>query len=684
MAIQVKHGRARSYVDLAELEESLRTDIARLSPDELEAFRLLVGELTLGTVEPGERLLDAATSVVWRSPPVDMETFIRDPYFLGNTCDNLYPQLLEDLKELFEGDYNEAIFCGSIGYGKTYAASIGMCRLLYELSCMRDPQKAFGLAPGSLIALANMSVNETLAKKVVLENIGSKIKPSPYFQQHFPFEDTQKEFRFPNHVWLVARATTDTSVLGLNIISAILDETNFMYRNAGKQSSSGDRYGVIDQAETLYNSIKRRMKSRFQSGGKLPGILFIVSSKQTSDDFTSRRINAGLTDPHVFVRDYALWEVKPAGHYSSDTFWVLCGNENIPSKVLDPGEEERYKGDKCPDNCVLLEVPSDFRQDFTASLESAIRDIAGIATVAISPFIQRREKIQSAVDVSRFHPFSVTDYNPHSGGKWIWEAMVKDYEERDSSGIVRKVSRPILNPRARRHVHIDPSLRKDAAGFCMSHMAGVKAVVRRAEDGREFVERAPIYVVDVILRIVPPVGGELLLSDFRHLIYELTSRGYPITDVTLDSYQSADTIQQLHKKGYSAEVLSVDISPEPYDELKLALYEDRITYYEYPTLIRELQSIQEENKGHRRKIDHPVRGSKDCSDALAGTVYSLLKKVHSEPLPLLQGSLVNEGIWMPEQAQTLHKPVAEVTPHNMNLPPLFIGSQGGSGWGNDF
>lgn len=360
---------------------------------------------------------------------------------------------------------------------------------------------------------------------------------------------------------------------------------------------------AVTKAAGLYAQLRRRMKSRFERHGKLPGIMFIVSSKNTNEDFTAQRIlaSASAKDPSVFVRDRSLWEVKPEV-YSEKRFQVLCGNEAIPSKILTEEESEKYK-DSPPEGVIIIDVPVDFRPDFEADLEGAIRDLAGISTVAIHPYIQQREKILAAVDTQRVHPFSTESYDMTQGGQFLWGALVMP--SRSGSAFA---TQPILNPKAPRNIHIDTSLRKDATGFAMSHVAGYTHVERRGRDGATYLERAPLYVCDLLLRIVPPVGREIILADIRHLVYELAERGFPIGMVTLDSHQSQDSIQQLNARGFNTVLLSVDTRPEPYDTLKTALYEGRVSYYKYEPLLTELRQLEEHWTGRVRKIDHPKAG----------------------------------------------------------------------------
>ena len=1058
----------------------------------------------------------------------------------------------------------------SIGYGKTHLATIGVCRVLYEMSCLKSPHKTFGLAKGSNIAIVCTSVNEALAVKVAFEGIATKLQESLYFQKVFPFEDTKKEMRFPEGIWVAARASTDTSALGLNAIGGLMDEclhpdsmvlladgteskisdlaplkhvvvatfdfaanepvsalahikestpqicyevklsngqvlraswnhpvavqerdglkfisvcdlqegaevvthapvearprkgstqqeivgsyspaadrqeshlpdlrgdgtkredgttvtlgvegsgivgsgsdgrdlslrelcaalplagegqtdvarlqsadegwqsaymrskagellgkpardnqnrrrsellqgarlgvralgrtlsvakvlsktqvgvcptydvsvpgyevfiadgtlvhnTNFLPKT-GKNSSAG----VTDRADTLYNLIKGRMKSRFTKQGKLPGMLFVVSSKKTTDDFTERLVKEAREkqDPTVFVRDYAMWETRPADMYLPTKFWVLCGNESLPSKVLTDQEYADIDQSKLPEDVTLVHVPDDFRSDFDRDLErcltrdteialldgtsakiadlvgrenfwvysygadgrmypgkghsarltqknapilevtldtgtkirctanhpfmlrngsycaagdltdgtslmpiyrrlssggyeliksnvegkdwvathriiareahnngvklpknrvvhhkdtdrrnntpdnlvlltveehtaihtsrlpmtlhkpevwakaaesrrikaetdpaykerltqqlkdsgyagsdankarnkealaaralktchtrwkhpgelascpiclkkespfnhkvvsvvpcgfedvyditvdtyhnfaltagvvvhNSIRDIAGISTVSVNPFINRREKLLEAVHPSLRHPFSTLVYDASKGGRFLWENMIERTVERGMGDTPFPVERPILNPRAQRHIHIDASLRQDKTGFAMVHIGGWKNVARRSEDGREFLERAPIYVVDLVLQIVPPPGDEIILADLHHLVYDLSAHGYTITSVSMDSYQSAGSLQEFNRRGFNATLQSADKTMAPYENLKTAFYENRINMYNYPPLIKELEQLEKHYNNGRVKVDHPPSG----------------------------------------------------------------------------
>lgn len=526
--------------------------------------------------------------------------------------------------------------------GKSFAASIGVCRVLYEISCLRDPHAAYHIAQHTPIHIVCMSVTEDLAIKVAFDYIIEKIRASPYFTEKFPFRDGKKEFAFPNKITLAARATTDTSALGLNVIGVFLDESDFIKKPGKARQAAGE----MDTAEKIYNKLRRRIKSRFARNGQLPGMMFVVSSKGRTDDFSARHIQRSLNDPSLFVQDKSLWDVK-RDSYAKETFAVFVGNESMPSKILEKAEEVEFRAiAKANDTCVVIDVPENFRTDFERDLEDSIRDLAGIATVTVAPFIQRRERIQGAADYAEAnglkHAFlrngdPVYDYVPGQGGEIHWPSLVEPARRALPGGGYEDYERPLLSARAPRHVHIDPSLTGDSTGFAMGHVVGWKEVIRRDSKRQEYAERAPVILVDFLLRIVPPRGDEIMMGDVRELVYQFSAHGYRIPKVTMDRFQSADGLQQLRAKGYDAEVLSVDLKLDPYEMLKTALYEGRLIFYGHPMVLKELRLLEKNHQTGR--IDHPVGGSKDVADALAGIVYTLTTAplASDDPLPLLRG-----------------------------------------------
>jgi len=639
MAIKDLGGRLHSEQTPEELSGLLRKEFASLSREEQKAALLCLREmddpafreLEESGETPPTRIMDVLQDSEYKRKPVDIETFVRDPYYLGKTCDVLFPKLLKDLEELFSGGYREAIMTGAIGTGKTFFASIAVCRVLYELSCMRDPHRSFGIGQGTNISFVALSVSEPLAIKVVFENIANKIEASQYFKDHFECKPTKKELLFPGNIWVAARAATDSAVLGLNIFGAIVDESNFLAPM--RKKNAPNKADVEDRAEFLYSQLLRRMKSRFQRHGKLPGMMIIVSSKKTHEDFTAKRIRQSKDDPTVFVRDYAVWHVKE-GVFSDKKFHVLVGNDTTPSKILGPEEVDIVQA-KIQDGMVIVEVPVDFRRDFEEDLDGAIRDIAGVATVSISPFIQQRDRILNCIDESRDHPFSVEEWVQTEGGGINWTKLAHQVEIRD--GAEKGVTwQPKHHPGLSRHIHIDPSLNTDSTGIAVGCVLGYKQIRRRnKETQEEYVEPAPIIWVDFLLKVNPPIGGEIDHGMIRGIVYQFQKHGFHIGLITMDQFNSAASLQKFASKGMTAERMSVDKPMDAYDTLKSAIYEERVYFYKYEPLLRELRALQKDNI--KNKVDHPRGKTKDVSDALAGIVYTLSTRYHGPPMGIVKG-----------------------------------------------
>jgi len=582
---------------------------------------------------PGQEMeiLQELMSYTYDHIPVPMREFVESEEYLGMKG-QVYPRLLDDLEELFDSKkYNEAVLTGGIGWGKSTFAEIALVRMVYEVSCLKNPQKMYGLADGSVIAFVNVSVNLAQARNVVFTGVKNKINNSHYFKTKVPYDANLKtEIRFPKNIWITPAASNESGVIGLNVFGGVLDEVNFMaIVENSKQAIDG---GTYDQATQLHNAMIRRMKSRFLRKGKLPGILLSISSSKYPDDFTERRIKEAIEngEEDVFIRRYSQWATKPADRYSGRTFQVCLGDALNRPHIIENEEQLKEAKEK---NLKIIDVPEEYYRDFKVDIDMAIRDIAGYPTLTIKPFITNREKIYEALargerELGLRHPFSREVTTLQDGGALLVEYMWK-----------QDFSKPHF-------VHADLALNGDGCGFAIAYIKGYREVVRRNSEGDLYKEVAPEIVVPFAIRIVAPPNGEVQIGDVRALIFELLSLGVNIRKVTFDQFQSADSIQQLQRRGIESENLSVDSKLDPYNAFKDALYEDRLYFYNYRPAIEEATRLEKNEKTN--KVDHPPSGSKDVTDAIAGAVY------HCVTYPMYNNVLPRHG--------QVHHAVEEKTP----------------------
>jgi hypothetical protein len=526
----------------------------------------------------------------------------------------------------------------SIGWGKSFFASCGLAYIIYQMSCLRDPQQVYGLAPGSTIIIALLSMTREVARRVPLTELHSKLDQSPYFKDKFPFKfaSTMYEIRLGKRITVVAGSTT-SAVIGGNVFAAFIDEASFM-----GDTKTVDRSGRViaqDKGAIMHSSIIRRMKSRFQKVGKLPGVLFTVSSKERPVAFVEKRIEEvkRVEDTSVFVREYSTWEVKPVENFSQESFQVAVGNDRARS-ILDPTPEQiAWYADR---GMRVIEIPMDYKPEFESDLEGSLRDVAGVATEAVSPFIHRIEKITEACHPGLPQAVNNEEWTAGTLLEFDWNVACEKFTRRLPGGYSEEGWRPRRHPDAVRFAHIDPALSGDSAGICIAHVSHWTEVTRKDQVGQEYTELSPVIETDLLLSVRPPPGDEIFLGDLRSIIYQFAEHGFTIALCSLDRYQSADTMQQLRQRGIDSELTSVDRTPEPYEMTKTAIYEGRIHLQANAKLLTELQQLQRVPKGGGYKIDHPKMGSKDVADALAGVCYNLFTKLPGRPMAPMMSSAI--------------------------------------------
>ncbi len=580
--------------------------VARMSPKAREFFRGEIGGRVLATPETMPEIPVRLSNADYFWQPVDIRTFVEDPKYLGSVLrGNIYGKVLDDLIELFDDDYSEVLLTGAIGWGKTTMAEVGICYDIYRVSCLRSPADAYGMLPGSNLAFINVSVNKSQATKILFGGLGNLIRNSPYFKEKFPFApNITSELRFPRGVFAYPVAASEQALLGEGVFSAAFDEMNFYaVVEKSKQHPEG---GLYDQALQLYTKMSRRIKSRMNKRGMLPGHLWMVSSARYPNDFTERKAVEALTDKTIFVRQYSAWETKPRSDFMAETFEVEVGDVTRRSRLLDGTETDVNRSR-------VITVPMDYRAEFEKDPDESVRDFGGVPVLSIRPFIGRRDMITEMMQKGQAaglrHPFTnftvtLQDEHDHLLPEHFDWIVDRDGKKRINDGPY--------------YAHIDLAKVNDAAGFAVAHIVGSRQVSRGFGREKKF-ETRPLIRVDLALEIVAPPRGEIRISSVRELLYKLRDMGLQFQTVSYDSWGSEESIQILKSEGFSAENLSVDKDSAPYESVKEAIYDGRLLCYDHPRLAMQLATVRKEDK--TGKIDHPPHGQKDICDAVAGAVW---------------------------------------------------------------
>lgn len=531
--------------------------------------------------------------------PASIVEFLGEDYL--NIAKGVRPGVRAELIHLFGEEVNGhrianvrwAMFTGAIGIGKTTMASIVIPYMVHWVLCLKDPQDFYELLPGSRIAFMQMSTSEDQAKETLFGDIKARIEHSPWFQNNYQYDPNFKnQLRFPKEVWVLPGSSKETSFEGYNILGGILDEAD------SHQITKEKNY-----AEVGWDTINGRIDSRFQDRG----FLLTVGQMKKANGFAAAKYKELNDDPeNAHTVRMTIWESLGWHKFSDEngkriSFWYDTKRKEIVDESV-----PRLLG--YPEH--ILEIPKVYEKNFRNNPEKALRDLAGIPPLAGSSFISLTHKIEEAFEAW---------IEIHGGEK---ESPVTEHSDfpqlRDWFVCQTPLKRAV-------HLDIGYSDTGDAAGLVMGH---VSHLVQTDDDEQE----KPFIVIDAMIRVKAPAGKEVMISDLRGYIYKFAERGFRIKDVTMDGFQSTDTRQQLKKKRYRVNYLSVDKSKLPYEDVRDALYENRLALPPYMTYLnigdtgtvniafKELSELEENDK----KIDHPSKGSKDVADGIAGVVTTLM------------------------------------------------------------
>jgi len=501
----------------------------------------------------------------------------------------------------FYSPYREIIATGSIGGGKTTFCKIGMLYDVIKLCCLENPQSYFQLSKATKLVFAVYSSTLGLAKGVLFDELLEWLRASPFLSNLMEGYSNKKyssPTMFKNKID-VKEGSRFTHTLGQAVTGGVLSELNF--QRSWEQ-----------QAYKNYTSVKRRIKSRFLN--KIPGRMWLDSSKSDEGAFLEGHIKKVRGDSDVLIFDNALWDVKPQG-YCGETFKVFVGDQ-----VRDPFVLRRSSDILGLDESHIIDVPVEHRRDFEDDIFNALQDIAGRSTSSVHKFIPSVERIEECLirknpvyrDVIQLDFYDTTD------------SLINYLDIR----LVRENKRP-------RFIHLDLGLRHDFAGLAMSCIHGFVTISRMDRiSGRLLTSEEPIYYTDFVMVLKAVSGQEVPIYKIKNFVRDLVTAGVPVVRFTADGFQSENIKQDLIMMGFDASILSVDRSRMPYDNFKNVILEGRYNGVRHPVLQRELKDLLDLGN----KIDHPrfassdggaekEEGSKDAADAACGSVYSAFQNV---------------------------------------------------------
>ncbi|ALT58047.1 hypothetical protein FDG94_gp055 [Pseudomonas phage SM1] len=554
--------------------------------------------------------------------PVSIETFLDSAEFLGATDLVMWPEVRKAIVEenqnwwrgldtapgALGGAFDTACLMGCTRSGKSTQAIVGFMYQLHILLCMKNPQGWYGLPSATSIVMAIMGAKPHVTKKVVYAPMKKYIERMPWFQKYgVPDKNIDSEMLFiEKNIRVVPVAGNEDAVLGEALIACLIDEINFMnvVQKSKKAEVSTGRSGVYDQAQTVYDTVVRRRRGTFPKRYPQIGIIYASSSTRYKGDFTDKlkAETEKFNHNNVYIFNKKQYEVQPKENFCGETFRLLIGNDvQHDTRVLGPDEA-------VPEGSWVELVPIEYLPDFQRKPYDAMRDVLGISSNAISPFIKMRYRVYECVELGH--------------EKRLESFLEKDHVILGVDGMPKvRHGHVCTNPSKPRYVHIDLSRTGDRCGVAMVRFDGMSNFERAGDQS----ERLPLATVEMALSIEPDANNEIQIAEVRSWVRSLIKvHGYPIKGVSYDGFDSRESIQQWRKDRMPSKEVSVDRTSAPYKQFRDALYDRRVALLDDPILLNEILELEYDT--HKDKIDHPMMGSKDVSDAVCGAYCNMLER----------------------------------------------------------
>ena len=498
--------------------------------------------------------------------------------------------------------------------GKDFISGVVLARVAYLLLCLRSPQAYFEMPHFSIIGLLNIATSSDQARLAFFEPLLQSLKGSTWYNKRM--DPGATSIRFDKNIVAKSGHSSIESQEGLNLLVAVLDEISGFKTAAelGHNKKLSDREPPRS-AEGIHALALESVRSRFGNLGK---VLALSWTRFAGDPIDSRVIEAQADiekrgkESARYASRAATWDVNPRVDRN------------------DPSIRDAYQKDARDAQCRYECLPTAGAYTYFRNV-LAVRRAMGLTNLLAEDHEILRWARVPTVEIEYEWREDRADESPYGeedlGQNLSHPATVERWQADLDFSNLRLHPFPLS-------IHMDLGITHDAAGLAASHIEGVQVRSEKIVDPRTRVEswqefRRPKVVTDFVVAFQPITGdrtrnlpaSDIQIRWIRQLIYQLMAAGYVIHHFSADGYQSADTMQLLEGWGIETKYMSLDRNTEGYDTLKSLVYEGRVTVPFDPLLYQEITRLL---KIGPTKIDHPTGGSKDMSDAWAGSVWGAI------------------------------------------------------------
>lgn len=532
----------------------------------------------------------------YKEMPVDIETFVNHPYYLGNTFaeGRLFPAWLDELKDLFPDPirvkYLIVVLTGAIGTGKSTFSKIAALYTEYKLNCMEDPKRAFGLADTKGIQMLWFHVSGDKAQKDFIDSIKIIKKASPYWNK------IAKEGK-PHKISHTIDGVRTNNSIGSDILYYNLSELSFIPPDKAKYK--------LDQA-------CKRFESRFQMAVGFSGNIVIDSSARENtsivDDFI--RNNPFSEKGLVKIVRMSIWKAKAHLnlYFREGKFDVYLGDATHKPFIIPDGYNRRELD---PERIIV--VPMELKPHFIRNIVGALQDQAGISTNSTGRWLQDVDKIKECFSEPLNYP----------------ETLVVDFYDLQDT-LMDHLRDAILSliPRDKIcYMRWDLGIARDRAGLAIGYFDEYEVI--KDEHGSDI--KIPSYCLPILVQVSRKSGQETSLTHIFQFIVAF-SMLRELGNVSFDQYASQQIIQDCKRKKIHVSRISVDRTAVPYDYFKRMILQNKIRGAANTLIHKELAGL----RYVKGKVDHQPGGitshkseipGKDIADAASGCVWDMYQNL---------------------------------------------------------
>ena len=548
--------------------------------------------------EKSELIYEMVGKEVYKTNPVGIETFLDDPYFLGDIYDEVFPLWRSMLKEIYPAPfckkYDQVVLSCGTRSGKTVMSAAILDYEIYLLTCMINPTKMFVV---SNIVFAILSKDNSTAVSQIGAEIYKCLTQAPYFKgivrDKLSFSKVDKDGVQITDDILIKAGSSLSTVIGTNLYAGCIDEANAPSPRIAAEN-------LVETRMKIYQEMRDRRESSYSKAPKRTGMLLFTSSPTDEGDVLGEIIDSVKRDgvSGVLIRDnIPRWVAR--NEEMDETFDFFLGSDTKDPCILDgsieltPLEQER-----------VIQIPAkeDYYLQFKQDPYLAIQNIAGRRTMPETALFNT---------VSVFEKVFHKDNNIFTSD--TPRVSVNSGLNLDDFLLDRDYFSHPERPDCFRYIHLDMAYRCDRFGLASVYSDRVRYT---DEEGHELYIRK--YYIDFCLGVESKNREAVDILKVLEFVYSLKEKGYPLKLVTTDNHQGEIARQMISKRGVKTEYLSMEKTKEPYLNLKNIILSQRLEGFKNEALMKELRGLRESQK----KIEKGKGYTDDMSDALAGALWS--------------------------------------------------------------